>query len=211
MRSLVHLYNMALAELGGEQIPLNISPLEDDTTGRICQNGFPEILDAELAMRSWGFAKKRAALAMVQIAGEGGDIDLSGYSFGYRMPSDCLKPIMVYSQESKRYLHDYDAYYVIQGDMIVCNIYSAHLLYVERVTDPKRWPPYFSSLLKWRLASYLATARNNNMQQKQYCDRNAEIAYSRACQQDKDFDNAREDTSPWAIARGSSYVHRWRS
>lgn len=37
MQSTVHLYNTALARLGGEQLSVNISPLEQDTVGRFAR------------------------------------------------------------------------------------------------------------------------------------------------------------------------------
>ena len=59
MRSLIHLFNTALSRLGGEQIPQNISPIENDATGAICQNIFPHVLDTVLESYVWGFARKR--------------------------------------------------------------------------------------------------------------------------------------------------------
>lgn len=202
MQSLIHLYNTALAELGGEQIPLNISPIENDATGAICQSLFPHILDMVLESHEWGFAKSRAILALLPEQEPSND----SYAFRYALPADCVKPVRIVMPQGNRFFpqgSNHSPAYAIEGQYILCNVEQAELLYVARVSEPRHWPAYFSSVLVWKMAAGLATARNNDKQQKQICEQMYEHALTTACAKDRAKQNDRRLVSPWRDARGN--------
>ena len=206
MQSLIHLYNTALAELGGEQIPLNISPIESDAVGAICQNIFPHVLDTVLEAHEWGFARARAVLALLPEQ----EPRNRSYLYRYALPSDCVKPIriVVPRQGAAAYPArvNRSPAYVIEGQNILCNVEQAEFLYVSRVTFPKLWPAYFAEVLVWKMASGLASARNNDKQQKQMCDQMYEYSLAKACAKDRAMQNPHDVVSPWGAARGNRGV-----
>lgn len=205
MQSLIHLYNTAVSKLGGEQIPLNISPIESDAVGAICQNIFPHILDTALEAHGWGFAKKRAALALLTTTKPGNKM----YAFRYAKPADCITPVRITGHDRGAVLSDSEdgsPAYVIEGNDILCNVEKAELLYVSRVSDPKRWPAYFSDYLVWKMAAGLAPARKNDKQLQQMCEQMAEAMLAKACAKDRSVDNPYRKPSPWQVARGNRGV-----
>lgn len=201
MQSLIHLYNTALAELCSEQIPLNISPIESDAAGAICQNIFPHVLDTVLESHEWGFAKARAVLAQLS---EETPLNYS-YQFRYALPSDCVKPIRISTPARGAVFSSVNRSpaYVIEGQYILCNVEQAELLYVARITEPRHWPAYFANALVWKMAAGLASARSNDKQQKQYCEQMYQHVLSIACAKDRAIQNERQPISPWQQARGN--------
>ena len=203
MRSLVHLFNTALAQLGGDQIPLNISPLEDDAAGAICQALFPHVLDTVLEAHVWAFAMKRVALALVPEQ----EPDSHAFRFRYGLPTDSVRPVRVVVPERRVAVPtsavNRSPSYAIEGIHILCDVEEAELLYVSRVEEPKRWPAYFADVLVWKLAAGLATARNNDLRQKQMCEQEYERALAKGCAMDKAMQNPRRPVSSWQVARGN--------
>ena len=205
MQSLIHLYNTALAKLGGEQLPLNISPIEDNTLGAICQNAFPHVLDMALEAHEWGFAARRAVLARLS---EQEPVN-SLYPFRYALPADCVRPVRVVIPQGEAVCPAWmgrSPAYVIEDSCLLCALEQAELLYVARVTDPRRWPAYFADVLVWNMAATLATARNNDKQQEQKCAQMAEYALARACAKDRAMQEPRREPSDWSAARGNAGV-----
>ena len=205
MQSLIHLYNTALVELGGEQIPLNISPIESDTVGAICQNIFPHVLDTVLEAHEWGFAKARVVLALLPEQKPKNH----SFNFRYALPADCVRPISIaISQERAAFpLPDNRSpAFVIEGQSILCNVEQAEFLYVSRVSEPRRWPAFFADVLVWKMAAGLATARNNDKQQKQMCEQMYEYVLAKSCAKDRAMQNPQGHPSPWQIARGNTGI-----
>lgn len=209
MESTIHLFNTALGRLGGEQLPLNRSPQEDDATGTLCMNLFPHILDMVLTAHEWGFAKKRAVLALLPEQEPGSP----SYVFRYAIPSDCVKPVRI--EDSARGTVCLDRVnrspaYTIEGNALLTNVAEAELLYVARVKEPKQWPPAFADALAWALAGELCAARINDTNKQQWCYQNYEVALAKACAQERAFENPRETISPWRAARGNRGVNTSR-
>lgn len=206
MQSLVHLYNTALSEIGGEQIPQNISPIEEDAVGAICQNIFPHVLNTALESHDWGFARARSVLALKPEE----EPRNHEYRFRYILPADCVRPIGLsrpFMGTSFPVNDDPLSAYVIEGEYILCDVPQAELLYVSKVTEPKRWPSYFADILVWKMAAGLASSRLNDMQKKQRCDQMAELALARACAMDRAFNKPLMSPTPWQIARGNRGVN----
>lgn len=202
MDSLIHLFNTALGRLGGEQLPLNRSPLEDDATGTLCANLFPHILDTVLSAHIWSFAKKRVRLALLA----GTEPANPDYLFRYALPSDCVKPVCVTAPQGDAGIHNgknRSPAYVIESGALLCNVEDAEFLYVARVKDPKQWPAAFADVLAWALAGELCTARINDTGKQQWCYQNHETAMAKACAQDRAFQNPQRPCSAWTLARGN--------
>jgi hypothetical protein len=194
MRSTVHLYNTALARLGGEQLSVNISPLEQGAAGQICENLFPHVLDMTLAAYAWAFATRRIYLASPAL--EAGAINHE-YPYAFELPADCVKPLHLegYADVNLR------PPYVIEGSTIRCALEIAVLVYIHRINDPRMWPPFFADALAWALAGELAAAKNNDLEKQQWCYQNHGISLAHAIALDKRDQNPRRPRSAWTAAR----------
>ena len=192
MKSTVQLFNTALARLGGEQLDKRISPQETDTLGALCATLFEHVLDMALAAHTWTFALRRVALAVLADAPENAE-----YPLAYALPSDCVRPVRL---DGCGGLNRSPAY-AVEGDALRTREAAASLLYVQRVTDPRRWPPTFADALAWALAAELATAKSNDLRKQQFCAQNYEISLSTAIARDCAGQNPHSCVSPWKAAR----------
>lgn len=208
MQSTVQLFNTALARLGGEQLDERISPQEKDTLGMLCENLFPHVLDLTLAAHAWSFAQRRAVLVLVQVV----DTD-HPYPYAYALPSDCVHALRLdgcgsrcdagsygWRPQSAGALNRSPAY-IIEGDTLRATVSSATLLYVQRVTDPRRWPPTFADVLAWEMAAELASAKLNDSRKQQWATHNYELALERAIARDCRSQNRFQPVSGWQAAR----------
>lgn len=191
MQSTVQLFNTALARLGGEQLSMAISPQEDDTLGALCQNLLPHVLDMALAAHRWSFALRRVALGSVADATKD-----AAYPYAYALPPDCIRAVRLDGGMGGR-----SPAYVLEGDTLRTSESSAVLLYVQRVTDPRRWPPSFADALAWALAAELASAKLNDSRKQQWCLQNYEISLAAAIARDCAGQNPRLPVSAWRAAR----------
>ena len=193
MQSTVHLYNTALARLGGEQLARNISPLEQGATGQICENLFPHVLDMTLAAHAWAFATCRQTLAAPVLRD---DVN-PAYPFAYELPSDCVKLLHLEGIAGMGRTPTY----VVEGNTIRASVDRAVLVYVARVTDPKLWPPLFADALAWAMAAELASAINNDAQKQQQCHQAYRIALADAVAVDQTNQNPHPKQAEWTAAR----------
>lgn len=194
MQSTVHLYNTALARLGGDNLTLLISPQEQSTIGRICETVFPHVLDLTLAAFAWSFAVRRKILASPALEKDEANPD---YPFAFELPADCVKPLRL---EGRAGVNRFPAH-VIEGNTLCCALTPAVLVYVFRARDPKSWPPLFADALAWGLAGELAAAVNNDSQKQQWCYQNHRVSLADAIAVDKRNQNPRENRSEWTAAR----------
>lgn len=197
MKSTVQLFNTALARLGGEQLDERISPQETDTLGALCSTLFEHVLDLALAAHPWTFALRRVPLAVLADAAENDE-----YPLAYALPSDCVRPIRL---DGCCGVNRSPAY-VVEGEALRTQEEAASLLYVQRVTDPRRWPPSFADALAWALAAELATAKQNDLRRQQFCVQNYEISLSTAIARDCAAQNPHPPVSPWQAARFGIYA-----
>ncbi|MDR1242320.1 MAG: hypothetical protein LBM00_06025 [Deltaproteobacteria bacterium] len=193
MQSTIALFNLAIARLGGEQIPLNISPQEHDATGDLCQNLFPHVLDLALSAHQWSFAKKRVRLALPEVKEA-----VSGeYALMYKLPADCGRVCYLEGFEGP----NRRPAYVIEGDRLLTGREAAELVYIARASDPRLWPPAFADALAWGLAGELAAARINDSRKQSWCYQNYKQALSEAIAQDQSGQNRLRPVSAWNAAR----------
>ena len=192
MQSTVQLFNTALARLGGEQLDRRISPQEGDTLGALCENLFPHVLDLTLGAHAWSFAQGRTNLALVQTA-ENDKV----YPYAYALPSDCIRTLRL---EGSGGINRSPAY-IIEGDMLRTTLSGASLLYVRRITDPRRWPAAFADALAWAMAAELASAKLNDSSKQQWARQNHELVLERAIARDCAGQNKFRPVSAWQAAR----------
>lgn len=195
MKSTIQLFNTALGRLGGEQIPYNRSPQEQDATGTLCENLFPHVLDMVLEAHEWGFATRRVYLALLPEQKP----ENPAYVLRYAMPVDCVKPV---SLEGYAGVNRTPAY-LIEGNAILTNKKNAELVYIARVDEPRAWPPSFADALAWAMAGELASARINDSQKQNWCYQNYEIALAKAAARDRAKQNPHRKRSTWLVARGN--------
>ena len=195
MKSTIQLFNTALGRLGGEQIPYNRSPQEQDATGILCENLFPHVLDMVLEAHEWGFATRRVILAKLPEQ----QPENPSYVFRYALPTDCVKPV---SLEGYAGVNRTPAY-LIESNAILTNKQNAELVYIARVEEPRAWPPSFADALAWAMAGELASARINDSQKQNWCYQNYEIALAKAAARDRAKQNPHRKQSPWLVARGT--------
>jgi hypothetical protein len=195
MQSTVHLFNTALARLGGEQLARNISPLEQGVTGQICENLFPHVLDMTLASHAWAFATRRVVLAAPVLGDDA--MENPRYPFAFDLPTDCVKPLRLEGFAGVNRTPEY----VIEGRTIRTVLERATLVYVARMKDPKLWPPQFADALAWAMAGELASAINNDVQKQQLCYQSYRIALGDAVALDQRDQNPRQKASEFTAAR----------
>lgn len=201
MHSLVHLFNAALSRIGGEQIPQNRSPEEDDAVGMIADNVFAHVLDLTLSAHDWGFAMKRVSIA----AKAERTPDSYAYRYRFSMPSDCIKPLQIFGSGGGPAIANINRTpaYIIEGQEILCNIEQPEFAYISRVSDPKRWPATFAEALVWAMAAEFASSRLNDINRQKLCIQLYETAMVAAKTWDLATQNKNEPQSPWMVARGN--------
>lgn len=150
--------NLALQRIGCTD---TIDDLEEDTLeARACKVSYAAARDALLEMFDWRFARRRASLAL--LADSAGDpVEFSGWSFGYALPDDIIKPRGIYPLESKQpftlEIAD-DAAGNPTVPVLLTNVEEAELFYTARIESPALWTPLFVQALSWLIAIDLCSA-----------------------------------------------------
>lgn len=181
--STLDIYNLALAELGGEQLSSIEIDGENSAVGKLCQNIYPRILDEALSSFDWSFARRRKLLARQSEPA----LPMPDYPLTYSLPSDCVRPMHLDNRER----------FIVQGLSLCTAASPAILNYVARVTEPGFYPPAFVSALAWALAAKLATARNNDPRKQELCRQNYLRAISQAMANDQNSHKPRPQSSSW--------------
>ena len=189
--TLIDLYNRAIARLGGEQLPLGVTPIEGDITGQLCANLFPGVLDLALSRHEWSFALKRMLLTKAGAADA-----VTGFAVRYApLPTDMVRTVSL-----GRRLNE-GPEYALEGDSLLTDLEGATLLYVSRVSDPEKWPADFADALAWGLAGELATARVNDPGKMQFCGNMFIETLSRAAAADVKKNGPKHPQGTWGTSR----------
>lgn len=176
MASEVDLCNTALSHIGDVAQVSTINPPDGSAQAAKCQVFYPIARDALLEMHDWGFATRRATLALAS------SNPSSTWLYAYAQPADMLNPLAVLDmaaaddtavglvpygqwQETPLPGGGVNGYtpqpFVVEiaadgTELILTNQVNAVLRYVARVTDTTRFSPLFNMTLGWSLASMLA-------------------------------------------------------
>jgi len=174
MASAVDIANLSLARLGDDATVSSMDPPEGSAQAAHAARFYPIARDAMLEMHDWGFATKRAQLALLA------STPPSQWKFAYAAPADMNNPVNVYASDApsdtttnfsqswvrpglpnsslgmptpQPYATETDA----NGNTVIySNQENAVLLYTALVTDTTKFSPLFVTGLSILLASHLA-------------------------------------------------------
>ena len=152
MSSVIDICNLALSHLGDTATVASIDPPEGSAQAEHCARFYPVARDALLEIFHWGFATRRATLALL-------DTPTFDWQFAYAKPADALKLLAVLPAGASS--DDEGVEYDVESDssgasLILTDAENVSLRYVAFVTDPTKFPPLFVMALSWQLASMLA-------------------------------------------------------
>lgn len=140
MASKIDLVSSALVLIG--DTPIN-SLTGNSRAQQVANALYNNIVQNELSKHRWGFARKKAQLALTTET----PVD-SEYRSIYQLPTDMITLIKVYPNQN----------YQILGDKLYTNTSSA--LYCDYIQNAPEslWPPYFAKLIEYALAVDFATS-----------------------------------------------------
>lgn len=169
MASEVDIANLALAHLGDRATVSSINPPEGSAQAEHCQRFYPIARDLTLEAHEWGFATRRANLALLT------DTPPPGFAYVYVLPVDCRNPIdlidpnvPVFFPLTERDCHwmdnawsppptPYELETRADGTgVIYTNLQNAMLRYIANTTDTTKFSAQFVDAVSWLLAAYLA-------------------------------------------------------
>lgn len=201
MASEVDICNLALSRLGDEASVASINPPEGSAQASHCARFYPVARDALLELHSWGFATRRAALALLS----------SGWpewDYAYAQPADALNILAVVPSGAKDdYAPQEFACEVNEAGaaVIYTDQENAVLRYTGLVTDTTRFSPLFVTALSWHLASMLAgplLKGDAGAAEGKRCAQMAQAYLAQAKESDSNQRRARPThTPPWMGAR----------
>ena len=195
MHSLTQLYNQALMRVGGDQLPVDVD-YSRDTSGIICVNAFPHVLDVALSAYDWNFALTRAALTK---AAGAQNPATPRWRFRYTLPAGCMRVVRLDGELSRNRM----PLHMTEGQHLFTDRDGAVLVYVARGEDPARWPGYFAEALVWGMAAELSAARNNDARKQQWFAENFRNALREGIALDvvQQPPRVAKARSPWSEAR----------
>lgn len=152
MPSVVAICNTALSRLGDSATVASIDPPEGSTQAEHCAVFYPIARDTLLESHEWGFATRRARLALLASPSW-------NWRFGYAKPANCVKVVSVLGPHQCATSDSAD--YQTESDesgtqIILTNVQNATIRYTSRIEDSTKFPPLFTEALSWLLASYIA-------------------------------------------------------
>lgn len=169
MASEVDICNLALGHLGDRATVSSISPPEGSAQAEHCQRFYPVARDLVLEAHEWGFATKRATLALLSATAP------PGFEFVYQMPADCRNIIDLINPNIPSYypVTDYGPRWELDAianepipyemevltngtQVIYTNLEDAQIRYVASITDTTKFSAQVVDAIAWLLAAYLA-------------------------------------------------------
>lgn len=168
MASDVDVCNLALAHLGDKATVSSISPPEGSAQAEHCARFYPIARDLVLEAHEWGFATKRATLALLTATPP------PGFCFVYALPADCRNIIDLIRPFDPTFHALYGAGRVDDEDWtlepapyeletltdgtqaIYTDLESAQIRYVAGITDITKFSTQAVDAIGWLLAAYLS-------------------------------------------------------
>ena len=163
-----------MAYLGDDATIASISPPDNSSQSTHCARFYPIARNSLLELHPWGFATKRASLALLA------ETPPSAWLYVYALPSDALNLLSIIPSDTtddygvgrpangsstgitsssvgiytpQSYSQEIDPF---GAQVIYSNQVNAVLRYTALITDPTQFPPLFVEALAWLLASKLA-------------------------------------------------------
>lgn len=151
MASKTEIAQQALIRLGHTEDISDIN--ENKTAARLCRVFIDSCMEQLLRTLAPGWARKRAALALVASKP-------TNWAFAYVLPADCLRALRVLTPGARTLRPDVQPAWEILGiggvRHVCTDVQEAELEYVANVTDLNRWDPLSRSALGYLLASEVA-------------------------------------------------------
>lgn len=154
MSSEVDICNLALAHLGDSATVASISPAESTAQAAHCARFYPIARDRLLALHPWGFATRRAALALLE-----SEAATTPWSYTYAAPNQLLTMLAVLADDATEDGESQPFERETKADgteVVLTNQEDAVGRYTVLVTDTTKFSPLFVDCLAWLLASDLA-------------------------------------------------------
>lgn len=120
------------------------------TENAICKKSTPSIRDKLFQMYSWTFARKTANLENTTT--------ISGWNYGYKLPSDCITILTVLSDGEPI---DWE----VANGCLYCNGANASARYTAQITDFNKWSSSFANVFCYELAQEIISATTANPEQ----------------------------------------------
>lgn len=153
MASSVDICNLALGHLGDEATVASLDPPDGSVQADHCAQFYPIARDQVLVAHVWGFATKRATLALLDATPP------DGWLYAYSAPSNCLREVAVflYGEQDATNGQDFDVEVDDDGNKIVyTDAANATIKYIAAITDTVKFTPGVVVAIARLLASYLA-------------------------------------------------------
>jgi len=151
----VKICNMALSRAGVSNFIEDLGEKSEEAAA--CDLVYATLRDLVLREFPWGFAKTYQTLALVE------ESPVSGWSYSYRRPSDCLKIHMIAQSARQSDMISpipYDIGSDDSGQLIYTDINPATLKYTRRVENTTLFTPDFDSALAWRITADISLPRS---------------------------------------------------
>ncbi len=142
MASQVQIFNMALGELGADQIA---DPQQLTGTAKVVAARYDDVVDSVLRAHPWNCAIRRARLAAMAEA------PLHGYARQFRLPVDpfCLRPLELVGFPKDKW--------VVEGRFILTDLSGPlPLRYIARLSNPDEFDALLTQAIVKRLAAVCA-------------------------------------------------------
>jgi len=174
--SVVEICNLALAKVAS---PQRISDLSENTLeAKMCNLLYPQVRDWTLRDYPWRCALKRDSLAELDITNN------TQYTYVYQLPTDpkCLRVLGLIDNDTR----EFNPYleFMVEGEALYCNYNPCVILYIQQLTDPKKYDPGLVEAISLRLAVELAVPIAQSVQLKQALMNEYEMFKMRAVDQD---------------------------
>lgn len=140
----IGIVNQAFTNMGVERI---LDFTDETEQARAANAVYPLIRDELLLCHPWGFALKRAELALLS------GVPLFTYGKKFQIPTDCLRIISSSVDGSA---------WVRIADTIETNELTIQMLYIARITDPTKYSMCFVNALSSRIEADLCYKLTSN-------------------------------------------------
>ncbi|MBN2643303.1 MAG: hypothetical protein JXR78_16750 [Victivallales bacterium] len=144
MNTKIDVWNMALARVGAQSV---VSDTDENLEASLCRFFWAQTVDEILRLNHWNCALKRAELARLS------EPPAFEWSYAYRLPVDFI---------SLAQLEVSSADYVIEGNLLLCNLEVCRIKYVRRMNNPAEFSPWMTACVVLNLAAKLAPKLTNN-------------------------------------------------
>lgn len=152
MPSEVDICNMALLGVGAK--PKIASLIEDSDNARLARQFYAPVRDSVLRSHIWNCAIERPSSALTPLTATP-DTD---YDYYYQLPVNpyCLRLLRVGTNEEQ------PTDWKVEGRRFLCNLSSAQIVYIKRITDTNEFDPLLVDAIVNRLQIKFAMPLTNS-------------------------------------------------